>query len=160
MKKNITTGITLFMAIFLLTGLTATAQAEAATVTTNENLQISRNVYMSCTDEWVHIEGTRHGVHHVTRDEAGGIHITSHYNLKRVSGTGLTSGADYKVVGTSQYKNSFNSNEGMTYNYVENFKISNKETGEKHTIHMDVHITYSPNGTVTSYHSNLRDSCK
>lgn len=158
MKTTMKTGITLFMTMFLVMGLGATAAtAEAVTTTTNENIDWNRYVYIPCAGEWVHFEGTLHVMTHVITNEEG-TRINTHYNPKGITGVGLTNGVTYHAVGITK-NNILYSDEKNTYNYVNNFKIISEGSAENYKIHVNSMLVIE-NGTVTSYHENYKVTCK
>ena len=156
-KTTIKTGVTLFMAMFLIMGLTATATAEDVTTTTNKDINWNRYVYIPCTGELVHFNGTLHVVTRVTTNDEG-THIMTHYNPKGITGVGLTNGTTFHAVGVTQ-KNFLYSDEKNTYNYVNNFKIISEGSEENYKVHMNSRLVMI-NGTITSYHDNLKITCK
>src|SRR5712692_1611363 len=82
------------------------AQAAASSFTASVKIPISVTVFVPCANggagELVDLSGSLNDVFHVTVDDSGGVHVTTHDNAQGVSGTGETTGAKYQGTGVTQ----------------------------------------------------------
>lgn len=159
MKKLITVGLVMMVAII---GLMIPTTAEETTHTTVEIEPISFTGFVPCAiggvGEEVEVTGNLLIVEQVTLDENGGFHLVYHENPMGVSGIGSTSSDKYRAVGVYQYN--VYGMVGEVENGEWNFLMIGQGPGNNLLIHANFHVTVHPDGTVTSFHDNLRIECK
>lgn len=159
MKKITTAALVIMVAII---GFMIQANAQATTVTTNSIDSWDGVVYVPCAmggdGEDVQLSGKLHMLYHTTLDDTGGFHMKLHFNPQGISGVGLTSGDKYQGTGVTQ--ENFNGKVGEEYTYINNFRIIGQGPGNNLLVHENFHITVNADGTVTSYHDNIRTECK
>ena len=123
---------------------------------------ISITKFVPCANgglgEDVSLSGSIHSVFHVTLDGRGGAHVVVIHNPQGVSGTALTTGANYQGVGTHQ--NVFNATVGFEETTVMTNQLVGQGPGNNLFLHENVHTTVLANGVVTSFHDNLSITCK
>ena len=154
-----TSGVVLIAAILLTMTLVMPVQAEATTIITNDKSQLNMYASIPCTGEIVHLEGILHSTYHAIVDDNGGFHVKYHANPQGVSGVGLFNEGKYRATGVTQGMTTFHENGGMTHTYVNNFRIISKGSEENYMIHVNSHMTINPDGTITSFHDNVRITC-
>ncbi|MEP6689305.1 MAG: hypothetical protein ABJC36_13225 [Gemmatimonadales bacterium] len=132
---------------------------------TTENIQnlIEVTKFVPCANgglgEDVTLSGSFHTMSHVTLDGSGGAHVKVVHNPQGISGTGLTTGTKYLGVGGSP-TDGFNVKVGEENTSVINMRIIGQGPGNNLQIHSDFHFTVLANGVVTSFHDNVRITCK
>ena len=93
----------LILAITLLSFSVPPAQAE---VQTNLKVPVTIGVFIPCAaggaGEDVFLTGNLHVLLRFTMDQAGGIHVASHFQPQGISGAGQTSGDKYQATGVTQ----------------------------------------------------------
>jgi hypothetical protein len=154
MKKLLS--LTLLVTLILLPTLSTRAQADTFTV--NSDLPIDAIVRPPCTREAVHISGTAHILFHITRDSTDGLHIKMQTNYQGVSGTGLTTGDKYQVIGVSQ--NEYNSTVGSVETINNSLRYISQGNRDNLLIHALFHVTVNANGTVTASFLNFSRECQ
>ncbi len=130
----------------------------AAEVTVNEKQDYERYVYIPCTADWVHLNGTLHVVHSVTVDENGGYHVFAHYQPMNVVGEGLISGDTYRATGVTQWRYNFVS-ETDVYTRINRFNIigTGNDTAS-YRVHQTTHYTIV-DGEIKSWVSKREVTC-
>ncbi|MBI2852663.1 MAG: hypothetical protein HYX84_06145 [Chloroflexi bacterium] len=146
--KRLATAV--LMGVALTIGTVVPANAE---VVTNISVPINVLVFVPCANggagELVSLSGNLHVLVTVTEDEAGGFHLSASNNPQGISGTGLTTGANYRGTGvTRQELNLTNGASEVTF--VNNFRIIGQGTGNNFLVHQTVHLTVNANGEVTA----------
>lgn len=135
--------------------------AESTTENTQRLLEATK--FVPCANgglgEDVALSGSFHTMSHVTLDGSGGVHVRVVHNPQGISGTGLTTGAKYVGVGASP-QDGFNVKVGEERTSVTNMRIIGQGPGNNLLIHTDFHFTVLANGVVTSFHDNVRITCK
>ena len=99
-------GISLF-ALLIASAPAAPGSAEATTIHENIRVRIEGVTVHPCTGEAIAFSGDRHTISHVTIDDSGGVHGTSHTNLQGVTGVGLVSGDVYRIQSLSGASSNF-----------------------------------------------------
>jgi hypothetical protein len=99
-------GISLF-ALMVASTPAAPGSAEATTIHENVTVPIEGVTVHPCTGEEIAFSGDSHTVSHVTIDDSGGVHGTSHTNLQGVTGVGLVSGDVYRIQSVSGDSSNF-----------------------------------------------------
>jgi opacity protein-like surface antigen len=140
----------------------AAAEAQATTVTTNEQVPIVVLAFVPCANdgagELVLLEGTLHVLTHVTIDDQGGLHVRQHFQPQGVSGEGLTTGDKYQGTGVTQTE--FNATAGFEQTSVNNFRVIGQGPDNNLLVHSTFHVTVTPNGDVTSVVDNFSVECR
>ena len=149
------------MLVAALIGPTS-ALAAAETYTENVKVPIDLVVFVPCAaggaGEEVYFSGPLHILLHFTIDNRGGFHAKTHFQPQGVSGVGQTTGAKYQATGVTQ--DHFNGKVGVTYTFVNNFKIIGQGPGNNFLVHENYHVTINANGTVVVEHDNFSVVCK
>lgn len=140
--------------------LTASAQAQASTTTINISGPITQLVFNPCANEDVELTGEVRFVMHITVDDTGGRHVKTHTNFEGVSGTGLVTGNEYRLVGS--FNEEFNDNGEtpqleMTSNQILN--VISREAFDNSLIHSMSHFTINSNGELTALTIRFEFKC-
>lgn len=139
------------------------AYAQAETFNVNERIPLDSEIIVSCAaggeGEVVHLTGSLHLLGHVTLDSAGGFHIQPHFNTQGASGTGLTSGDNYRVINVGA-NNTVNGKVGFEATDVFNFRLIGQGDASNLLVHITIHLTVHPDGTVTASVFNISRECK
>lgn len=159
MRNKLTT--TFFALVLSLAAFTSAHGAASSTSVPFAQLQ-----FVPCADEGngelVLISGILHIVTAVNFDNAGGVHIKTHFQPQGATGTGLTTGDTYRAVGVTQEH--FNVNAGglpFTDTFVNNFRLIGTGGGAaRYHVHAVFHITVNENGDVTANFVNVSVTCK
>jgi hypothetical protein len=148
-------------ATMALVGATS-VQAEATTVTTNEQVPITVFAFVPCANdgagELVTLTGTLHVLTHVTMDDQGGLHVMQHFQPQGISGTGTTTGDTYR--GTGVTLTEFNATAGVEQTSVNNFRIIGQGPDNNFLVHSTFHVTVTPDGDVTTVVDNSSVECR
>ena len=140
----------------------AIAQAEATTVTTNEQIPFSLIAFVPCANdgagEEVLVTGTLHVLEHVTIDARGGLHVKIHFQPQGATGVGLTTGDTYHATGVTQEH--FNATGVFNDTFINNFRMIGPGPNNNLLVHQTIHITITPNGDVTSDVVNTSVECR
>lgn len=141
------------------------AYAAATSFTASTKIPISITVFVPCANggagEQVDLSGNLNDLFHVTVDNSGGVHLTTHDNPQGVQGVGETTGAKYQGTGvTEEHFNAGSSGLPITDTFVNNFRIIGQGPGNNSLVHENTHITINANGTVTASVDNFSDTCK
>lgn len=138
--------------------------ASAFAVTTNETIDVTLFVFVSCANngagELIMVSGPLHILSHTTISASGNFHTKIHFQPQGISGVGLVTGDKYQATGVTQ--ENFNSNAPLpiTDTFINNFRMIGQGPGNNFQVHQNFHVTINANGTVTSLHDNSSVSCK
>jgi hypothetical protein len=143
-------------------GLPAYAAATSFTVSTETPFSDSGPV--PCANggagEPVDLSGSLHELFHVTVDDSGAVHVTSHDNPQGINGVGETTGAKYQATGvTEDHENQGSGGLPFTFTYVNNFRVIGQGPGNNFLFHENMHVTINADGTVTASTDNARFTC-
>jgi hypothetical protein len=154
-----------FLTPFLILGLTLlsfsvrTAQAE---VQTNLKVPVTIGVFIPCAadgaGEVVFLTGNLHVLLRFNTDQAGGIHVASHFQPQGISGTGQTTGDKYQATGVTQ--DEFNAKVGVEETFVNNFRIIGQGNGNNFLIHETFHIKFNASGIPRASVDNFSVDCR
>jgi hypothetical protein len=170
MSNNTTFAVTAIIAAMAMLGtvivtipLQQQAYAQAETFNVNERIPLDREIIDSCAGdgegEVVHVTGRLHLLGHVTLDSAGGFHLQPHFNTQGVSGTGLTTGDSYRMIHVGA-NNTVNGRVGSETTDVFNFRLIGQGDASNHLVHLTLHFTVNPDGSLTAFVVNSVRECK
>jgi len=149
----------LMLAVMLLTVSVQPVQAE---VQTNIKVPVTIGVFIPCAaggaGEVVFLNGNLHVLLRFTMDQAGGIHVASHFQPQGISGMGQTTGDMYRGTGVTQ--DQFNAKVGSEETFINNFRIIGQGNGNNFLIHETFHITINANGIPTASVDNFSVDCR
>ena len=152
-----------FAGIAVLLGMawTVPALAQATTTTTNTTVPISdtfTNAFCPAAEP-VAISGEVHSLIHTTIDAGGGFHITIHFNNQGVSGTGVTTGAQYQL--TEQLTFHFNTRGPFPQEVAQVNRLVLSGQGPSNNMlgKFTVHVTINANGETTVSFGNFSFEC-
>lgn len=90
----------------------------------------------------VDLSGSLHELFHVTVDDSGAVHVTSHDNPQGINGVGETTGAKYQATGvTEDHENQGSGGLPVTFTYVNNFRVIGQGPGNNFLFHENMHVT-------------------
>jgi hypothetical protein len=114
-----------------------------------------------CNGEVVLVQGTLHYVFGGSTDAAGGSHRFSHGVLYG-TGTGLTSGTEYRVVsvGLDPGESNYGPDRALTSTDVFVVHVIGSEPGNSFYSHIDHHSGISASGQASPLHLNARSDCR
>lgn len=141
----------LTMAALLLTAVKALAE-----VVTNVRIPVNGAVFNPCNGETVTFNGVDHFTATVTLDGAGGFHIAFHDNIHVTASGSL--GNEY--VGNQEDNNEVNGRVGVEQTFALTFSEISKGSAPNFEVHMLLHITMNPVGTVTAFIDNFTSNCR
>jgi hypothetical protein len=140
----------------------AAAGAQATTTTTSEQVPVTVFAFVPCANEGagerVVLTGTLHVLTHVTIDDQGGLHVQQHFQPQGVSGTGLTTGDDYRGAGVTRTE--FNAAAAFELTSINNFRIIGEGPDNNFLVHSNFHLTVTPSGDVTTVVDNFSVECR
>jgi hypothetical protein len=117
---------------------------------------------LDCGGELIHVTGTQHITFQTILDAEGNVvHSVGHLNWAGVTGEGVNSGTQYRIVNVLG-SSTFNVNAGFQETVATGFQFI--ATGpDKSTVdvrvHANLHITLNANGELTAEVSNFRSIC-
>src|SRR5947209_18075936 len=130
-----------------LTLLSFSVQPVEAEVQTNLKVPVTIGVFIPCAaagaGEVVFLTGNLHVLLRFTMDQAGGIHVASHFQPQGISGLGQTTGDKYQGTGVTQ--DEFNAKVGIEETFINNFRIIGQGNGNNFLVHETLHITINAN---------------
>ncbi|HEX3535115.1 MAG TPA: hypothetical protein VHT23_12950 [Gemmatimonadaceae bacterium] len=135
----------------------APASRVANAVVTNDRVETLTGAPNNCNGDVLILTATWHTVFAVTFDGAGGFHLKQHVNIQG-QGSDAGTGVDYVV--TDVANSEFNGSFGFENTYTESYNLIAKGKAPNAWVQIDDHITVTPNGDVSSYHSNFRIVCQ
>ena len=142
--------------------ITPNLAAQSGGVETNVSIPITLGVFVPCANggsgEVIVVSGFLHYLFNVTIDARGGFHVKQHNQPQGLSGVGLTTCDKYQGTGVTQY--SENLSPGVTYSYVNNFRMIGQGPGNNYLVHENYHVTINANGELTTTHDNISIECK
>jgi hypothetical protein len=116
---------------------------------------------LDCGGELIHVTGTLYITSQTILDAEGNVvHSVGHLNMAGVTGEGVNSGTQYRIV--NSLSSTFNVNAGSQETQATGFQFI--ATGpDKSTVdvrvHANFHITLNANGELTAEVSNFRSIC-
>jgi hypothetical protein len=153
------TSVYLVLAVGLLT---ISVQPVSAAVQTNVKVPVDIGVFIPCAadgaGEVVFLTGNLHVLLRFTMDEAGGIHVASHFQPQGISGNGQTTGDKYQGTGVTQ--DEFNARVGVEETFINNFRIVGQGPGNNFLLHENFHITFNAHGVPTASVDNFSVDCR
>jgi hypothetical protein len=158
----IVTALALLGVVIVTIPLQQQAYAQATTFTEREWIPFDSEDFVPCAaggeGEVVHLTGELHLLIRATVDSADGFHFKSHINAQGLSGTGLTTGDKYQSPFVANFER--NSKVGVENTLALNLRIIGQGNGNNFLLHVTVHETVHPDGTVTAFVDNFRIECK
>ena len=118
------------------------------------------DLIVSCTGEDVHLTGEQRITAMTVIDDRGGIHTTFQLVPQNVRGVGLTSGIEYKAVGSAL--NSVNADAEtapLVSTSMSMFNLVSQGGGDNLQVKFTVHFTVNANGEVTAVVENFSAKC-
>jgi hypothetical protein len=135
----------------------------ASGFTDNFIVPIDFSLFIPCANgglgEEVELTGNLHVVVHVTVASNANFLFKEHFQPQGVSGTGAVTGDTYHATGVTQ-DHTHNGRVGVTFTFVNNFRIIGQKAGNNFLAHQVIHVTVNANGTVTTVFDKLRADCK
>lgn len=131
---------------------------------TNIKEDISLNVFVPCANdgagEVVALGGSLHTLVTTTTNENGSsFKVLNH--PQGISGTGLTTGDQYRGTGGTQTAERVSFENGhSTQTFINNFRIIGRGPGNNLLLHTVAHVTVNANGDVTVDHQFDRVECR
>jgi hypothetical protein len=157
-RQLISVGLAAMLALFAL----ALPMPTRAANVVNVSFPVDIFVFIPCANggagETVHVSGNLHEVINITSDNAGGLHVKTHFQPQGISGVGLPSGDKYQATGVTQ--DEFNTKVGQEETFINNFRIIGQGPGNNFLVHETFHITVNANGSVTASFDHLSIDCK
>lgn len=150
-----------FRFIWLALIVLAFAASPAGAQTDNERFPVDWYLWNACAEETVHVQGTIHWVVQSMDDGNGGYHYRFHENRQNVTGEGLSSGAEYRVVGTGRNIYRFAGDGGATtLTEVSQTGFIAKGAADNSVLQVTWHLTFNPDGAVTAEVADRRLICQ
>lgn len=128
-----------------------------AAVVVNDKTESEMANFSYCDGSFIAMQMTYHEVFAMTFDAAGGGHFKQHYNLQG-QGSDAATGVNYVANDVGNFEDNFKFGEEATY--VEHYNLIAKGKAPNADLYTDFHITFTPNGDVTSYHDAFRVRCQ
>jgi hypothetical protein len=159
-RKTLNLTLAIMLLAFTLTG---TVFSQATAITSNQFVPFGQAVIVPCANggagEVVLIEGTLHLQNHVTINN-NRASIKVHAQPQGASGVGQTTGDVYRATGVTQEHDSIPlTNGAFEFTFINNFKIIGQGPDNNLLVHQTVHVTITPDGTVTALVDNTSVDC-
>ena len=156
----------LLLAVMGTTLALAAGMALAQATTDRYNVKVSFDeiedptIFNSCTDEPVLLTGELHFLITQTEDANGGLYVQEHAQAQGVSGTGLESGTQYRLVGVSRQEDFyFAPGERREVTVVNESHIISKGSSDNLLTHCTIHMTFNANGEPTAELTQIETEC-
>jgi hypothetical protein len=154
------------LTLALLVGMTfaspSSALAQAETTTTDQTIPIEAFVGNPCIGpEPIDISGSMKLVTHTTVSANGNFHFVAHLNYQGVSGTGRTSGTQYRATdaGTSTFNDGGNVDSTNEFTNEFTFQLLSAGSEDNFRVKGLIHMTVNANGETTSEVISLEAYC-
>jgi hypothetical protein len=135
-------------------GEIAAPSAQVVRNSRSERLSLAIN---DCTGELIAFDATFHVVAAVTFDAAGGYHVKFHRNI---SGTAVNTVTGTEYVIMEEDNNEYTVGQGADeQTSVSHFNLISKGSAPNEVAQVMFHFTIAPDGTLTTYHDNVRFDC-
>jgi len=125
------------------------ALAQATTDTFTEKVPVDTTLINDCTEEAVQLTGDVNFLFHVTEDANGGLHVQLHTSAQGITGTGLESGTQYRVVGVTRDEYYFGPGETREETYVNSVRLVSNGSSDNLLVTQIFHVTFNANGEPT-----------
>ena len=135
----------------------AVPEALSAQVIRNVRFERQTIAINDCNGEVIAVDATFHVLTAVTFDGAGGYHVKIHNNI---SGEGINqvTGAEYVI--SQEYNDQYTVGGGADeQSIILHFNMIGKGAVPNEVLQANFHITFTPDGDVSSYHDNFRIKC-
>jgi hypothetical protein len=136
--------------------LVAPTAADAATSTLTMPFDDS---VTACNGDTIHLTGQLLGVFSVTFAPSGTVLISSHIQPQGVRGTDVQTGATYQGTGLTTERLVAAPGGGFTYTLVNRFHLQATAGADSFDASETLHITVSPDGTVTAFVADVSGPC-
>jgi hypothetical protein len=146
-------------------GVSSAAYAAGPTTLERVTVPFDDTLFVPCAaggaGEEVHFTGTFNLVGVVVEDPSGGTRFVIHENSQDLSGTGLTTGDNYRKVQTINFEFIINK-VGVEESLPATFNLIGQGNGIHVFVHLTQHATVNADGTVTSFFdkTTARVECK
>jgi hypothetical protein len=139
----------------LLSATPVQAQNQAKPVTTNVQIPLD-NLPVTVNGQTYQVNGNLHGLFHVNRDSAGGLHVKAHLNGQGVQITGANT--TYRGTGAANLTINLGATKGAATNFtgVANVGLIGQGQTPNYRLHVNVHGTINANGEVTATVANVK----
>jgi hypothetical protein len=118
---------------------------------------------LDCTGELIHVTGIMHTTFQLVDDESGKFYIMGQVNFAQVTGEGLSSGTQYRVVSSSGFALHIHADEkGGQQTERSTFRLITTDrdgSTEDVLVHGNIAFVFNANGEVTAEASNFKDNC-
>ncbi len=151
---------TMFFACLFTALASATARAQATTVTTNENIPFTGNYFNQCNGDTVTYSGTLHVSNTYVTDADGGTHLRTHLNYQDVTGTGAPSGAQYRVGTVSNEVVNDSSSPQSNYTVITTVKLIAPGPVLDYFMRTVIRVVVNANGETTSTVQEVSFECR
>ena len=128
-----------------------------AAVVTNDRTETVATVVNSCNNSSVDINSTWHTVVSFTFDDADGLHVIVHQNI---NGEGVDEATGVKYVWNRVYNESFNRDTGAERTVAFREPLISQGATDNFVIYEKFHLTFTPNGEITSLHYDFEVECR
>lgn len=140
-----------------LLGATPVQAQQTATKPVTTNVQIPlQNLTVTVNGQAYQVSGSLHGLFHINRDSAGGLHVKAHLNGQGVRVTGA--GTTYRGTGAANLSVNLGAAKGAatTFTGVANVGLIGQGQAPNYRLHVNIHGTINANGEVTATVANVR----
>jgi hypothetical protein len=136
---------------------TAGPIAQATTSTTSTRTPLGGTVGSSCAAELVDVTGSVHVVQHTTNN-AQGIRQMVHLNVDGI-GVGQISGEHYVFTQTSNEVFNRHDTSALEFTTTETIHVIRSGPGDNFRLHAVIHVTITPDGTITAEVVKVERGC-
>ncbi|WP_316568591.1 hypothetical protein [Neobacillus sp. YIM B06451] len=114
-----------------------------------------------CNNETIVLTGNTHVLITQTVDGKGGVHFKFHVNTQNLLGTGLTTGAQYKFVSTSNAEqNTGSSGFPSEFTAIDTLRVIAQGNVPNFLTHAIGKFTFNANGELTAFKIDFDSECK
>jgi len=151
------------LAIVILTlTLAGVAFSQAFTITTNEFIPFTQQVFVPCanggTGEIVQVEGVLHIQNHLTIND-NRLSLKIFAQPQGVQGTGTITGDKYQGVGVTQEQDSTGPIGASEFSFINNFRLIGQGPGNNLQVHQNIQITIDANNFIRTNVLNTSIEC-
>jgi hypothetical protein len=126
------------------------ALAQATTETFTEKVPYNETIFNPCTQEDVQLTGDVQFLVHETVDANGGFHVQIHASAQGITGTGLESGTQYRLVGVDRQAYYFAPGvQPRAVTFINHLSLVSNGSSDNALETLTSHVTFNANGEPT-----------
>jgi hypothetical protein len=145
--------------LVILAVVGALAAPVSAQATTTVERMTFEDTFLLCNGDPIHLSGTLLAVFSETATPSGGEVLAFHFQPQGVRGVDLVTGTVFRATGLTRDLIVNSPPGGSTETFVNRFHVQATRGAESYIVSELIHITVTPDGTVTVSFDNFTSTC-